>query len=72
MLKKGSSGKYHLNLVASNGQVIATTRAPSAKPLIGHECGSGAAAPIRQPGAERRPPGPPRARSVPFLRDSEG
>ena len=25
VLKKGSSGKYHFNLVASNGQVIATS-----------------------------------------------
>jgi uncharacterized protein len=27
VLKKGSSGKYHFNLVASNGQVIATSEA---------------------------------------------
>ena len=26
-LKKGSTGKYHFNLVASNGQVIATSEA---------------------------------------------
>ncbi|MFY9933535.1 MAG: YegP family protein [Streptosporangiaceae bacterium] len=25
VLKKGSSGKYHFNLVAGNGQVIATS-----------------------------------------------
>ncbi|HEV2536020.1 MAG TPA: YegP family protein [Streptosporangiaceae bacterium] len=25
VLKKGSGGKYHFNLVASNGQVIATS-----------------------------------------------
>ena len=25
VLKKGSSGKYHFNLVAANGQVIATS-----------------------------------------------
>ena len=25
VLKKGSSGKYHFNLVATNGQVIATS-----------------------------------------------
>ena len=25
VLKQGSSGKYHFNLVASNGQVIATS-----------------------------------------------
>lgn len=27
VLKKGSSGKYHFNLLASNGQVIATSEA---------------------------------------------
>lgn len=27
VLKKGSSGKYHFTLVASNGQVIATSQA---------------------------------------------
>ena len=27
VLKKGSSGKYHFNLVAGNGQVIATSEA---------------------------------------------
>lgn len=27
MLKKGSSGKYHFNLLAANGQVIATSEA---------------------------------------------
>jgi uncharacterized protein len=27
VLKKGSTGKYHFNLVASNGQVIATSEA---------------------------------------------
>ena len=25
MVKKGASGKYHFNLVAANGQVIATS-----------------------------------------------
>ena len=25
VLKKGSSGKYHFNLVAANGQVVATS-----------------------------------------------
>jgi uncharacterized protein len=27
VLKKGSSGKYHFNLLASNGQVIASSEA---------------------------------------------
>ena len=27
VLRKGSTGKYHFNLVASNGQVIATSEA---------------------------------------------
>jgi uncharacterized protein len=27
VLKKGSSGKYHFNLIATNGQVIATSEA---------------------------------------------
>jgi uncharacterized protein YegP (UPF0339 family) len=27
VLKKGSAGKYHFNLVAANGQVIATSQA---------------------------------------------
>jgi uncharacterized protein YegP (UPF0339 family) len=27
VLKKGSTGKYHFNLVAGNGQVIATSEA---------------------------------------------
>jgi uncharacterized protein YegP (UPF0339 family) len=27
VLKKGSSGKYHFNLIAGNGQVIATSEA---------------------------------------------
>jgi uncharacterized protein YegP (UPF0339 family) len=27
VLKKGTSGKFHFNLVASNGQVIATSEA---------------------------------------------
>jgi uncharacterized protein YegP (UPF0339 family) len=27
LLKKGNSGKYHFNLVAANGQVIATSEA---------------------------------------------
>jgi uncharacterized protein YegP (UPF0339 family) len=27
VLKKGSSGKYHFNLLAANGQVIATSEA---------------------------------------------
>lgn len=31
VLKKGSSGKYHFNLVASNGQVIATSEAYESK-----------------------------------------
>ena len=30
-LKKGSSGKFHFNLVASNGQVIATSEAYESK-----------------------------------------
>ncbi len=30
VLKKGSSGKYHFNLVAANGQVIATSETLSA------------------------------------------
>jgi uncharacterized protein YegP (UPF0339 family) len=30
-LKKGSTGKYHFNLVASNGQVIATSEAYESK-----------------------------------------
>ena len=31
VLKKGSSGKFHFNLVASNGQVIATSEAYESK-----------------------------------------
>jgi hypothetical protein len=31
VLKKGSTGKYHFNLVASNGQVIATSEAYESK-----------------------------------------
>jgi uncharacterized protein len=31
VLKKGASGKYHFNLVAGNGQVIATSEAYEAK-----------------------------------------
>ena len=31
MLKKGSSGKYHFNLLAGNGQVIATSEAYEGK-----------------------------------------
>jgi uncharacterized protein YegP (UPF0339 family) len=31
VLKKGSSGKYHFNLVAGNGQVIATSEAYESK-----------------------------------------
>lgn len=31
VLKKGSTGKYHFNLVAGNGQVIATSEAYDAK-----------------------------------------
>ncbi len=30
-LKKGSSGKYHFNLLASNGQVIATSETYESK-----------------------------------------
>ena len=31
VLKKGSTGKFHFNLVASNGQVIATSEAYEGK-----------------------------------------
>lgn len=31
VLKKGSTGKYHFNLIASNGQVIATSEAYNSK-----------------------------------------
>jgi uncharacterized protein len=31
VVKKGSSGKYHFNLVASNGQVIASSEAYESK-----------------------------------------
>ncbi len=31
VVKKGSSGKYHFNLVAGNGQVIATSEAYESK-----------------------------------------
>jgi uncharacterized protein len=31
VLKKGSTGKYHFNLVASNGQVVATSEAYESK-----------------------------------------
>jgi uncharacterized protein len=31
VLKKGSTGKFHFNLVASNGQVIATSEAYESK-----------------------------------------
>lgn len=31
VLKKGSTGKYHFNLVAGNGQVVATSEAYEAK-----------------------------------------
>jgi uncharacterized protein YegP (UPF0339 family) len=31
VLRKGSSGKFHFNLVASNGQVIATSEAYESK-----------------------------------------
>ena len=31
MLKKGSTGKFHFNLVAGNGQVIATSEAYESK-----------------------------------------
>jgi uncharacterized protein YegP (UPF0339 family) len=31
VLKKGSTGKYHFNLVARNGQVIATSEAYGSK-----------------------------------------
>jgi uncharacterized protein YegP (UPF0339 family) len=30
-IKKGSSGKYHFNLLASNGQVIATSESYESK-----------------------------------------
>jgi uncharacterized protein YegP (UPF0339 family) len=33
VLKKGSSGRYHFNLVASNGQVVATSEAYANKEL---------------------------------------
>jgi uncharacterized protein len=33
VLKKGSSGRYHFNLVAANGQVIATSQAYDSKEL---------------------------------------
>jgi uncharacterized protein len=33
VLKKGSSGRYHFNLVAGNGQVIATSQAYPRKEL---------------------------------------
>jgi uncharacterized protein YegP (UPF0339 family) len=32
VLKKGSSGKFHFNLLAANGQVIATSEAYESKP----------------------------------------
>jgi len=31
VLKKGSTGKYHFNLVATNGQVIATSESYESK-----------------------------------------
>jgi uncharacterized protein YegP (UPF0339 family) len=31
VLKKGSSGKFHFNLLAANGQVIATSEADESK-----------------------------------------
>ena len=31
VLKKGSSGKFHFNLIATNGQVIATSEAYESK-----------------------------------------
>ncbi|GAA2622215.1 YegP family protein [Actinomadura fulvescens] len=31
MLKKGTTGKYHFNLVATNGQVIATSESYESK-----------------------------------------
>jgi len=31
MLKKGSTGKFHFNLVATNGQVIATSESYESK-----------------------------------------
>jgi uncharacterized protein YegP (UPF0339 family) len=31
VLKKGSTGKFHFNLVATNGQVIATSEAYESK-----------------------------------------
>ena len=33
VLKKGSTGKYRFNLVATNGQIIATSEAMRAKPV---------------------------------------
>ena len=32
VLKKGSTGKFHFNLVAGNGQVIATSESYESKP----------------------------------------
>lgn len=32
VLKKGSSGKFHFNLLATNGQVIATSETYESKP----------------------------------------
>ena len=50
VLKKGSSGKYHFNLVASNGQVIATSEAYERKQsaLNGIECRSRTTPPARR------------------------
>lgn len=31
VIKKGSSGKYHFNLVAANGQIIATSESYESK-----------------------------------------
>ena len=36
MVKKGASGKYHFNLVAANGQVIATSEAYEQKQSAPH------------------------------------
>jgi uncharacterized protein YegP (UPF0339 family) len=33
VLKKGSTGKYRFNLVATSGQIIATSEAMRAKPV---------------------------------------
>jgi uncharacterized protein len=40
VLKKGSSGRFHFNLVAGNGQVIATSPAYDSKELALSAIGS--------------------------------